>query len=118
MNSKIRNAYLSELEGFAHSVASNSFAEAWSHLERAHILSQPFAVSHIYVHWLMFVMACGTRDLREMLGQIPRLILAGPGSLLGKAPVGNSGRSSIGIFSPMPIPEDLRRIISQGKSES
>ena len=91
---------------------AGDMAEAWRALERAHVLSQAFAGPHTRVHWAMFCFAYRRRDVREMLGQVPRLLLAAPGSLLGLAPLGNTGGANVGIFSPMPIPEDLQAKLS------
>lgn len=111
MNSKIREAYIRELRNFQNMRGTGTIESAWIHLERAHILSQSFAISHIYVHWKMFAFAFKTQDFRELIGQIPRLLLAGPGSLFNRAPKGNTGRSKVGIFTPMKIPEDLKRVL-------
>ena len=61
-------------------------ADPWPHLERAHILSQPWAWPHTKVHAVMFRQALGDRDVREVMGQLLRLGVAGPGSLVGKYP--------------------------------
>jgi hypothetical protein len=39
------------------------------------------------------MLACGFRrhDRREIVGQMVRLVVAGPGSLTGRYPVGNTG---------------------------
>ena len=42
-----------------------------------------------------------------MVGQVGRLIVAGPGSALGRYPVGNTGRANVSAFEPMPIRADL-----------
>lgn len=107
MNTKMEAFLKAELEASAAAEASGDVATAWRALERAHILSQAFAVAHTGVHWAMFRFAFRRRDVREMLGQLPRLLLAAPGSLLGRAPLGNTGGANVGIFEPMPIPEDL-----------
>jgi len=52
----------------------------------------------------------GARPLpwwREALGQVVRLVVAGPGTLLGRAPLGNTGRANVGILTPMPLSEEL-----------
>ena len=67
-------------------------------LEKAHLVSQPFARPHFLVHWEMFKLALAFKQWREFLGQIPRLFLAMPGSWLGKAPRGNIGSTKMGIF--------------------
>ncbi|QRK07780.1 DUF3703 domain-containing protein [Archangium violaceum] len=59
----------------------------------------------------MFTFAWRTRDWRELLGQVPRLALAGPGSRLGRAPLGNTGGTDVGIFTPMVIHEDLQAML-------
>lgn len=84
---------------------------AWRALERAHILSQPYLGLHLTNHWEMLTFAIFERDTREIIGQIVRLALAPLGSLTGRIPIGNTGRSNVSAFRPMPVPEDLRNII-------
>ena len=83
----------------------------WNHLERAHILSQPMAMPHVRTHVSMIGSALRRRDRREIAGQLLRLVLAGPGSLTGRYPVGNTGGADVSAFAPMPIPDDLRAIL-------
>jgi hypothetical protein len=37
--------------------------------------------------------------------------LAGPGSISGRYPVGNTGGADVSAFSPMAVPEDLRPLL-------
>lgn len=67
-------------------------------LEEAHLHSQPYAYLHLLVHWEMFKLALRHGVWKEVIGQVPRLILAIPGSLFGKAPKGNIGSTKMGIF--------------------
>lgn len=85
--------------------------EAWRALERAHILSQPYLALHLTNHWEMLTFAIFERDTREIIGQIVGLALAPLGSLTGRIPIGNTGRSNVSAFRPMPVPEDLRNVI-------
>lgn len=78
--------------------SSKGYSAALLILEEAHILSQPSAIPHLHVHWRMFLLAFEFKQWSEVLGQIPRLMLAVPGSLLGKAPKGNVGSTKMGIF--------------------
>lgn len=89
-------------------------ATEWRHLERAHILSQPRAGLHLVTHVAMLVSAVRRRDLREVVGQVVRTLLAAPGSLSGRYPVGNTGGADVSAFRPMPVPEDLRRHLAVG----
>jgi len=52
------------------------------------------------------------RDRREVLGQLSRIIVAAPGSWLGRAPLGNTGGANVGILTPMSIPDDLQAILA------
>ncbi len=83
------------------------WADAWRCLERAHILSQPSATLHTRVHASMLRMALRQHDPREILGQLARLVLAPVGSILGRYPRGNTGRSNVSMFEPMALPSDL-----------
>jgi hypothetical protein len=74
-------------------------------------LSQAYAWPHVLVHMHMLLAGWARRDLREVAGQLVRIAVAAPGSWLGRAPLGNTGGASVGILTPMPIPEDLRRIL-------
>jgi len=88
-------------------------ADPWSHLERAHILSQPWAWPHTKVHAVMLRQALGDRDVREVMGQLLRLGVAGPGSLVGKYPAGNTGRATMGLMTTADVPADLEVILAR-----
>ena len=86
-------------------------AAAWRHLERAHVISQPLAGPHVRTHLAMLRFALRTADLREIVGQLFRIVVAAPGSLTGRYPAGNTGGSNVSAFKPMPIPDDLTTIV-------
>lgn len=85
--------------------------DQWQSLERAHILSQIELWPHLDVHRLMLGLAIRIGDGREIIGQAARLALAPLGSLSGRIPWGNTGRSTVSPFTPMPIPADLRDVL-------
>jgi hypothetical protein len=82
-------------------------AAEWRHLERAHILSQHNALLHVRTHLAMLAAGIRRHDRREIVGQLLRLVVAGPGSLSGRYPVGNTGGADVSALAPMPIPDDL-----------
>lgn len=84
---------------------------AWRHLERAHILGQPWAVEHTNVHWLMLKFGFSIKDRREIIGQIPRLLFGGVKSFVGKIPAGNTGGSKVPPLKPMSIPKDIAELL-------
>lgn len=101
-----------ELDGAAAARTRGDTTAVWRHLERAHVLSQSSARLHTRVHWVMMVTALRHRDLRELFGQIVRIAVAALGSLIGRYPVGNTGRARVPIALPMPIEDDLAEIVN------
>lgn len=85
--------------------------DPWPSLERAHIASQPWAWAHTRVHAAMLRVAWRQRDRRELLGQLIRIAVAGPGSLAGRYPPGNTGRTTMGITEHGSIPADLAGLL-------
>lgn len=106
-------AYWVEIEAFRKARAEQDAADAWHNLERAHILSQQVLRLHLHAHAVMLTFAISRREWREVSGQVLRLMLAPLGALLGRIPLGNTGRASVSAFVPMPIPEELRRVLGQ-----
>jgi hypothetical protein len=82
-------------------------------LEDAHVLSQPWALMHVRVHGSMFVTAIVQGDVREVRGQLSRIAVAGPGSLSGRYPTGNTGRARVRATQPMPITGELAEVLQR-----
>ena len=94
----------------AHAVGDE--AEARRLLERTHILSQPWPWPHVRSHIDMLRRAVRARDRREALGQLVRILVAGPGSATGRYPRGNTGRANVPATKPMPVPADLADLLA------
>lgn len=75
--------------------------------------SQPYPWLHTRNHVAMFALALRQHDRREALGQVVRIVVAAPGSALGRYPEGNTGRVAAGLMTPMPIPADLAHTTMQ-----
>ncbi|MFO0575856.1 MAG: DUF3703 domain-containing protein [Polyangia bacterium] len=105
-----------ELDGAAAAEAQGDLARAWRALERAHVLSQPFAWPHVRVHAAMLRLGWKRRDSREVVGQLVRLLVAAPGTWLGRAPRGNTGGADVGILQTLPIPADLQALLDEVKA--
>lgn len=93
-------------------------AEAFYHLERAHVLGQSITYQHTKVHWRMLRIAWARRDLREIFGQLLRIVGAATKTPLGIYPKGNTGGANVWFFKPMPVPEDLRAILESVELKS
>jgi hypothetical protein len=111
MTPKLRGYFETELRQSTEAEREGDLPRAWRHLERAHVLSQAHAGPHVRVHGHMFAFGWRRWDAREMLGQFARILVAAPGSWLGRAPLGNTGGANVSILTPMPIPEDLRALL-------
>jgi hypothetical protein len=79
-------------------------------LERAHILSQRMPLKHAWSHWLLLRAGWQARDWHEVAGQLPRMLAALLFSRIW-VPQGNNGRSRVSAFQPMPISDELRRLL-------
>lgn len=91
------------------------YQQSWRHLERAHILGQPYPAAHTAVHWKMLGFGIKIKNTKEIIGQIPRLLVGGVKSFVGKIPIGNTGGANVPALKPMEIPDDLALIINNAK---
>ena len=98
-------------------IGRRDWTSAERFLDRAHVIGQPSAVDHVRAHVWMLVCGWKKRDGAEIVGQVWRLLVAAPASLLGKYPAGNTGRTNVSGFSPMPIAPDLRELLGQTSSD-
>lgn len=89
---------------------------SWRHLERAHILGQPYPLEHTYVHWKMLRFGFRIKSIKEIVGQLPRLAVGGIKSFVGIIPVGNTGGADVPPLLPMPIPDELQAIIDNNSN--
>lgn len=107
--------YHDELNKAKTQLQQNNLQQSWNHLERAHILGQPYPMAHTAVHWKMFLFGIKIKNTKEVIGQIPRLLFGGLKSFVGHIPIGNTGGANVPPLKPMEIPEDLQKIINENK---
>ena len=111
MKAALQLAIEASLSAGRASHAGQRIHDAFQWLERAHILTQRQPVRHARSHWLMLVLGWQIGDYREVAGQLPRIVAA---LLFSKiwVPIGNTGRSRISAFRPMPVPEELQILLA------
>ena len=107
--------YRRELEIYKSEIFKGNFQLAWRQLERAHIIGQTWFVQHTHVHWLMLKFGITIKNKKEILGQLPRLLVGGVKSFVGKIPTGNTGGANVPPLRKMEIPEDLKKMIGPYK---
>ena len=112
MHNILKQFYRAELAAAHEATVRGNFPQAFAHLERAHILSQRFALAHAATHLRMLKLGWRTRDAREVRGQFTRALAALLFSRIW-VPVGNTGRANVSALAPMPLPEDLAQVLAQ-----
>ena len=105
-------AWNNERHAASAAIRGNDLSQAWAHLERAHILSQPMAGRHVRTHLAMLRFAIRTVRPDEVAGQLFRTLVAAPGSWTGRYPLGNTGGANVSAFAPMDIPDDLQPLLA------
>ena len=115
MPGSLKPFFLEELEIAKNYLSNKNFTASWYHLERAHILGQPYPYHHTLVHWKMLLFGIKIKDLKEIIGQIPRLLVGGIKSFVGEIPVGNTGGANVPPLKKMDIPDELQNIINKHK---
>jgi hypothetical protein len=112
MRQTLKNAYCQEMAEAIRAYELNELESAFYHLERAHILGQRYIMPHTKSHWWMLKVGFKKHNFREVFGQITRIIAS---VLFSKiwVPTGNTGGANVNPLQQMPIPEDLKKILSK-----
>ena len=106
-----------ELDAAYRSRCAGELEQAFTHLERAHVLGQRLTWHHIQAHIGMLRIGWARRDSREVTGQLLRILAAAIFSRIW-VPIGNTGGANVPAMKPMPIPADLRAILGRDESMS
>ncbi|MCL1045531.1 DUF3703 domain-containing protein [Shewanella electrodiphila] len=112
MQKKLKEAYHLEMDEAIRFYELSQLDCAFHHLERAHILAQRYIIPHTRCHWWMLKVGVKKRSLREVFGQLTRIIASVLFSRIW-VPVGNTGGANVNPLKIMPIPEDLKKILSK-----
>ena len=108
----LRDAVQRELDSAQCARVRGDPACAFTYLERAHILGQRLTSLHVSTHIAMLRLGWSRRDLREVVGQITRILAAALFSRIW-VPIGNTGGANVPAMRPMPIPAELRAILDR-----
>jgi hypothetical protein len=84
--------------------------KAWYHLERTHLIGHKYPYAHSTVHWKMLKFGFKIKSPKEILGQIPRLLVGDVKSFVGHVPMGNPGGANVPPLKPFPIEKELQDI--------
>ncbi|KEQ17109.1 DUF3703 domain-containing protein [Endozoicomonas numazuensis] len=113
---KIRPYVEQELDQYRALMREAKPAEAFKHLENAHVLGQESTWLHVKVHWIMMLWGFQQKRPGEFFGQIFRIFGAAAMTAIGFVPKGNTGGSNVSPFKVMPIRQEHERLIEQAKA--
>lgn len=102
-----------ELCKYRKALTQQDYNLAWHHLERSHILGQSYPFEHTLSHWLMLKFGFRKKDIKEVFGQLVRLVIGGWKSFIHHVPRGNTGGSNVKVLQRMMVPNDLEKILKQ-----
>ena len=105
--------FRNEIHSYKKALQQMQYTQAWHHLERAHVIGQTYPWEHSYTHWKMLQFGIRIKSAEEIIGQIPRLLVGGVKSFVGKIPVGNTGGAKVPPLRSMPIEEDILNIFKK-----
>ncbi|MBK6629514.1 MAG: DUF3703 domain-containing protein [Flavobacteriales bacterium] len=112
MPTQVRPYYGAELRKSEEARTLGDLQLEWHHLERAHILGQRWPLEHNAVHWRMLKFGFRTKNMREIIGQLPRLVFGGVKSFAGTVPIGNTGGANVPALDSLALPDDLAMILN------
>jgi len=93
MHPTLEAAFNAEVQRAERALANDDLADAFAHLERAHVLGQWYVKPHVMTHLGVLRVGWRRRDLREIFGQLLRIPGGMIGSAIGRVPRGNTGGS-------------------------
>jgi hypothetical protein len=109
----LKEFYINELNQYRSAMVDGDLTKAWYHLEHSHILGQSYPIEHTYTHWLMLKFGVRQKNLKEVVGQLIRLLVGGWKSFIDRVPLGNTGGSNVPPLKKMDLPSDLAHVLNK-----
>lgn len=106
----VDGAHEREVEGADRALRQGHLEAAFTHLERPDVPALRIAVRHPFIHWRMLASGPRRGDLREGVGQAPRI----EASILFSRPCvprGKSGRTRVSALEPTSVPHNLWHLV-------
>lgn len=113
MHPALRLAYDREMAAAVHCYGTGDDAQAFRHLELAHVLGQQYVAPHVRTHFWMLKIGLRRRSPSQIWGQLVRIVLGALGSAVGRVPTGNTGGTNISMFARLPIDPAIHELIKK-----
>ena len=107
-SSTLKRGFYQEIELGKRALNFKDCKAAFYHFENAHILGQKHLYRHTVSHYWMFIYAIKTKNIKEVIGQIVRIIASILFTLIW-VPLGNTGGSNISPIKPIPVRKELKK---------
>jgi hypothetical protein len=104
----LKTAFYHQIRLGKEALKERKFEASFYHLENAHILGQKHIIRHTISHYWMLVFGIRMNSLKEIIGQITRIIAALLFTLIW-VPRGNTGGANISPIKIMPIRTALKK---------
>ncbi|MEE9407080.1 MAG: DUF3703 domain-containing protein [Polaribacter sp.] len=104
----IKNEFYHQLEFGQIALKEKNYKTSFYHFENAHILGQNHLIRHTISHYWMLVYGIKSKNRKEIIGQIVRIIASLLFTLLW-VPKGNTGGSDVSSIKLMPIRKELQK---------
>jgi len=107
-NHLLKNEFDYQLKLGKIALKENDFKTSFYHLENAHVLGQKHIIRHTISHYWMLNFGIKSRNSKEIIGQVTRIIASVLFTLIW-VPKGNTGGSNISPIKQIPIRKELQK---------
>ncbi|KGL58697.1 DUF3703 domain-containing protein [Polaribacter sp. Hel1_85] len=104
----LRSEYHKHLELGKKLMKIKDYKTAFYHFENAHILGQKHLWKHTVSHYWMLILGIKTKNSKEIVGQIFRILASLLFTLIW-VPKGNTGGTNISSMKEIPIRKELKQ---------
>ncbi len=109
---QLKLEFYKQLQLAKQALKKKEYSTAFYCLENAHILGQNHLWRHTLSHYWMFVFGIKTKNTKETIGQVFRIIASLLFTLIW-VPKGNTGGTNISPIKPIPIRKELEKYFSK-----
>jgi hypothetical protein len=107
-NQLLKTAFYHEIKLGKIALNKEKYKLSFYHFENAHILGQKFLIRHTISHYWMFLFGIKSKNIKETIGQILRMIASILFTFIW-VPKGNTGGTNISPIKKIPIRKELKK---------
>ncbi len=107
-NQNLKTAFYHQLNLGKQALKLQNFEASFYHLENAHVLGQKHLIRHTISHYWMLFFGIKTKNIKESIGQIIRLLASLLFTLIW-VPKGNTGGANVSPIKIMTIRKELKK---------